>query len=344
MANIAKKFIQKSRDHLLRDIIHANSKTLNEIGNLERKIGEVEKNLHNTHLEINHNQKQFLEDLDKRVKNSGTLVLSETEMLTKIFSGLKMFLDPRDIAVASHIALDTIWEHQITTAWIATVQKHDTVLDIGSNFGYFGALAAQLTDKKKSKVVHFEANPHLIPYIRKTLAINWLNEQSVVENLAVGDKDGKLTLNLLKDYVGSSSVLPLEHTATYMKDKMHLEKAEAITVKATSIDNYCKAHEIKTVDLIKMDIEGFEDKAYAGMRKVVQASPSLTLFIEFTKDSYANPKAFYEQMLKDFGHVYTIDDEGYIVKAKNSSYEAIIGDADDWVMPIFSKKANIATR
>lgn len=344
MANIAKKIIQKSRDHLLRDVIRFNKRTLEKIDNLERKIGDVEKNLHTTHLEINHNQRQFLEDLDKRVKNSGTLILSETEMLAKIFSGLKMYLDPRDIAVAPHIALDTIWEHRITTAWIATVQKHDTVLDIGSNFGYFGALAAQLTDKKQSKVIHFEANPHLIPYIQKTLAINWLNEQSVVENLAIGDKDGALTLNLLKDYVGSSSVLPIEHTAEYMKGKMHLERAEAITVKATSIDNYCKAHGIKTVDLIKMDIEGFEDTAYAGMRKTVQASPNITLFIEFTKDSYANPKAFYEQLRKDFGHVYQIDDNGYIIKAKDDSYKAIIGDADDWVMPIFSKKANLATR
>jgi FkbM family methyltransferase len=176
------------------------------------------------------------------------------------------------------------------------------------------------------------------------LAVNWLNEQSVVENLAVGDKEGELVLNLLKDYVGSSSVLPIKHTAAYMKDKMYIERAEAITVKATSIDHYCKTHDIKSVELIKMDIEGFEDKAYEGMHQTVKASPNLTLFIEFTKDSYAHPKAFYDQMVKDFGHVYVIDDEGYIVQAKDLSYKAVIGDADDWVMPIFSKKANLATR
>jgi hypothetical protein len=93
-----------------------------------------------------------------------------------------------------------------------------------------------------------------------------------------------------------------------------------------------------------MDIEGFEDTAYAGMRNMVQASPNLTFFLEFTKESYADSKKFYELMLKDFGHVYVIDEEGYMVKPKDMSYETVIGDSDDWVMPIFSKNAKLANR
>lgn len=311
---------------------------------LDDKISASEKVIQATQLAINHDHSTVLEELKQRTKNSGSLVLSEHEMVTKIFSGLKMYLDPRDVAVVPHLALDSIWEHRITAAWLSVVKPQDTVLDVGSNFGYFGALAAQITDKKHSKVVHFEANPHLIPYIHKTLDVNWLNEQSVVENLAVGDKEGMLTLRVLKDYLGSSSVLPLEHTAKYMSTKMHLETAEEVKVKAVSLDSYCKTNGIKTVDLIKMDIEGFEDKAYAGMRTIVKDSPNLTFFIEFTKDSYDDPKGFYDQMLKDFGHVYLIDEDGYIVKPKKTTYEAIVGDADDWVMPVFSKNAKLANR
>ena len=311
---------------------------------LDAKITASERVIQDTQRAINHDHMVILEELKQRTKNSGSLVLSEREMITKIFSGLKMYLDPRDVAVVPHLALDSIWEHRITAAWLSVVKPTDTVLDVGSNFGYFGALAAQKTDKKHSKIVHFEANPHLIPYIHKTLDVNWLNEQSVVENLAVGDKAGTLTLRILKDYLGSSSVLPLEHTAKYMSGKMPLETAEEVKVKAVSLDDYCKEHGIKTVDLIKMDIEGFEDTAYKGMRTVVKNSPNLTFFIEFTRDSYKDPKGFYDQMLQDFGHVYVIDDDGYIVKPKKTTYEAIIGDADDWVMPIFSKNAKLATR
>jgi FkbM family methyltransferase len=293
---------------------------------------------------INHNQLAVMNEIDKRVKNSGTIVLSENELLTKIFSGLKMYLDPRDLAITSHLALDGIWEHRITTAWLAVIQPTDTVMDIGSNNGYYGALAAQITDKKHSKVVLFEANPNLIPYIRKTLSVNWLNEQCVLENLAIADKEGELTLHVLKDYIGSSSVHSNAHVEAYMHDKMQLETAEEIKVQATSIDIYCKKQQIKTVDVMIMDIEGFEDKAYAGMKQTVKASPNVTLFIEFTRDAYEHPKAFYDEMLKDFGHVYVLDDEGYICKPRDDSYEAVIGDADDWVMPVFSKKPNLANR
>jgi FkbM family methyltransferase len=337
MAGVARKAINRLFGGVRRELREMEKR-------LDDKVSASEKVIQGTQLSINHDHSIVLEELKQRTKNSGSLVLSEREMITKIFSGLKMYLDPRDVAVVPHLALDSIWEHRITAAWLSVVKPHDTVLDVGSNFGYFGALAAQKTDKKHSKVVHFEANPHLIPYIHKTLDVNWLNEQSVVENLAVGDKEGTLTLRILKDYLGSSSVLPLEHTAKYMSTKMHLETAEEVKVKSTSLDAYCKANGIKTVDLIKMDIEGFEDKAYDGMRTVVKNSPNLTFFIEFTKDSYDDPKGFYNQMLKDFGHVYLIDDDGYIVKPNKTTYEAVIGDADDWVMPIFSKNAKLANR
>jgi len=337
MAGITRKVQNKLLSNVIAEIRALSDRVIEKVSNSEKVTLDTQR-------EINHNHMVVLDELLGRTKNSGSIVLNEREMITKIFSGLKMYVDPRDIAVVPHLALDSIWEHRITAAWLNVVKPTDTVLDVGSNFGYFGALAAQNSDKKHSKIVHFEANPHLIPYIHKTLDVNWLNEQSVVENLAVGDKEGTLTLRILKDYLGSSSVLPLEHTAKYMSGKMPLETAEEVKVKAISLDDYCKKHDIKQVDLIKMDIEGFEDTAYKGMKNVVKNSPNLTFFIEFTKDSYKDPKGFYNEMLKDFGHVYVIDDEGFITKPKQTTYEAIIGDADDWVMPIFSKNAKLANR
>lgn len=294
-------------------------------------------------LKINHEHTNLLKETHDNVKNSGSLVLSKDEMVSKIFSGAKLYLDPRDIAVVPHLALDGIWEHRITAAWLSVVQSHDTVFDIGANFGYFGILAAQNTDKKHSQVHFFEANPNLIPYIKKSLSVNWLNEQSVIANYAVADKKGTLTLHVLKDYIGSSSVYDAKHVDSYMHGKMEAEEAEAIKVPAISIDEYSVAHDVKQVDLIKMDIEGYEDKAYAGMRDLIQRSPRATLFIEFTRESYEHPEKFYQQLLKDFGNVYLIDEDGRLVKQKKTSYDDVIGNPDDWVMPVFSKRADLAT-
>ena len=113
----------------------------------------------------------------RRIRNSGSITTGSNEILAKIFTGLKIYLDPNDLAVAVHIALDGIWEENISRAWINTIKEDDTVLDIGANFGYFGLLAGQFTDKKKAKIVLFEANPNIVPYIHKSLSVNWLNEQ-----------------------------------------------------------------------------------------------------------------------------------------------------------------------
>jgi FkbM family methyltransferase len=333
MPNVVKKIARRSFDSLLGSVLDA-------IARLKDEIHGV----HKAQLEINHNQLSLQQEIQQRVKNSGIIHLSDREIIAKIFSGLKMYLDPTDLAITPHLALDGVWEHRITAAWLSVVKSTDTVLDIGSNNGYYGALAAQKTDKKHSKVVMFEANPNLIPYIKKTLAVNWLNEQCVLENLAVADKPGKLTLHVLKDYVGSSSVLSNERVKEYMGRKMYLETAESVSVKAVPIDDYCKQNNITSIDLVMMDIEGFEDKAYQGMRHIIQASPSPTLFIEFTKGAYDKPEEFYAEMLADFGHVYMLDDNGHIIRPKDTSYQTVIGDSDDWVMPIFSKNANLATR
>lgn len=348
MSNIVKEVAKKTREKWFAgiiDMLQDIQKAVAQLGEkTDKKISASEKAIQDTQLQINHSHMVVAEEIRNRVKNSGVITLSETELLVKIFSGLKMYLDPRDHAITPHLALDGIWEHRITAAWLSVIQPHFTVLDIGANNGYYGALAAQHTDKKHSKVILFEANPHLIPYIQRTLNVNWLNEQSVLENLAVSDRDTELTLNILKEYVGSSSVHSNEHVETYMKGKMKLETAEKVKVKATSIDTYCQKHSIRAVDLIIMDIEGYEDTAYAGMRGTITASPNATLFIEFTPGAYKDAREFYGQMLKDFGHVYVLDDEGRIVRPKDTSYDAVIGDADDWVMPVFSKNSKLANR
>ena len=79
------------------------------------------------------------------------------------------------------------------------------------------------------------------------------------------------------------------------------------------------------------------------MRGMIKRSPRATLFIEFTKEAYANPRAFFDKLLADFGHVYVILPDGHIAKPKSQRYEAVIEGNTPWSMPIFSKRADLAT-
>lgn len=319
-------------------------KLLKEININRQETNKRADELQNALLDINHNSQLILQELLQRQKNSGTIVLSEDTSISKIFSGLKIFMDPRDIAVFPHLALDGVWEHRITGAWLKTVRTTDTVIDIGANFGYYGALAAQITDPKASKVILFEPNPHLINYIDSTLSVNWLREQSIIENKAISDNKGTLTLHLLEGYIGSSSLHSAQEVNSLMGKKMVAKTKEKIKVETITLDEYCIKNSIKQVDLIKMDIEGFEERAYKGMRKIVSQSPEVTLFVEFTPGAYKNPKKLFETMLSDFGNIYQIEDDGHMTKITSPVYESLAGDSNDWVMFVFSKRPDIATR
>jgi FkbM family methyltransferase len=307
------------------------------IDSVRDKINTVEHNNLSYYEALNKKLDAVQEQVLNNLKNRGFLKLSDTEILAKIFSGAKMYLDPRDVGLVPHLLLDGDWESDVTQAWLKTIQPKDVVLDIGANFGYFGLLAAQQANRDCT-VVMFEANPNLIPYIEKTVMVNSLQNCSVVENLAVSNKKGSVQLNVLKDYIASSSILPVDKLNKYNQNGAKFEVAKSVKVPAVTVDEYCAEHGIKTLNVIKMDIEGYEEEAYAGMRKIIKASPDVTMFIEFTKQAYKSPKKFYNDMLEDFGAVYLIQPDGSITTPQETSYDRVVGTGEQWSMPVFSKK------
>lgn len=307
---------------------------------LDRRLTDLKNDLEKTQQETNSLTREFIiEQRQRDDLRGGILQVTEREIATRIFNDLIMYLDPRDISITPHIALEGIWERWVTMAWITLLDKRDaTVLDIGANNGYYGMLAASKLDRKKAHVILFEPNPHLIPYIHKTLSVNWLNENTTVEPLAVSDVDGKAKLNILQDYIGSSSMQSLEELNATMGHKMQIDAEEIVEVETVTIDTYCERNGVADVDLAIMDIEGFEDKAYKGMQRTVKKSSNMSLFIEFTPGGYEKPKQFYNQMVKDFGKVYTLSPKGEFVKPTDNSYEHVVGDSPDYVMLVFSKR------
>ena len=106
------------------------NKLSTKFNNIDKRLDSIENLLTNQIMMSNGKSDKLMTAL----KNSGTVHIGENEIVTKIFSGLKLYLDTRDLSVAVHIALDGIWEENITVAWANCIGKNFTVLDIGANF------------------------------------------------------------------------------------------------------------------------------------------------------------------------------------------------------------------
>lgn len=133
-------------------------------------------------------------------------------------------------------------------------------LDIGASFGYFSRLIA--TTFPDAKVEAFE--PH--PMMAAILALNtWeFGERVRVWPTALGSYRGSMGLTIAEHNIGDIRVR--EGQGTY----------ESVAP-VTPLDDLVAGR----IDLVKIDVQGFETDVLAGMSKAIRNNPNMKLVLEF---------------------------------------------------------------
>lgn len=140
------------------------------------------------------------------------------------------------------------------------------MLDIGAHIDYYALIAAKLVGKK-GRVYAFEPDPFNFSLLKKNVKKNKYSNVVLVD-AAVSDKQGKIKLFLSAENKGDHRVYDSSDNR-----KFHI-------VNAINLDNYFKKYTGR-IDVIKMDIQGGEEKALEGMKGVIQKNPTVTLITEF---------------------------------------------------------------
>ena len=270
------------------------------------------------------------------VKSSITVVLNADEAITKLFTNQKIYVSPKDASEAPHLMFEGVWEEDITKAFMSLVEPGDTVFDLGATFGYYGIIAGSVTHSagQKGSLHFFDPNPVYAPLIKKSLMVNGLINESVVNTLGVSQDGKPVKIMNFKDDWNSNTSVPLEEFVRYRK---LIDTYTTETMQTVAIDDYVSQQKISQVGVIKMDIEGMEEGAYRGMKKTIAASPRLRLVMEFTPASYKEPEKFYNDLGQDFPYLYVIDTDGAMVIVKDyGSVQQQLRDGR-WVMLVVSK-------
>jgi FkbM family methyltransferase len=155
------------------------------------------------------------------------------------------------------------------------INPDSAVIFIGT---HIGALAIPTVKQVRSAIL-IEANPKTYEYLSANIALNNI-KNSVLYNVAVGEKNGQINFLVNTVNSGGSKREPLIKNSIYYYDN-----PETICVPMVALDNLIE-NRSQVYDLVYMDIEGSEFFALKGMTEIL--GKTKVLIIEFVPHHLKN--------------------------------------------------------
>lgn len=140
------------------------------------------------------------------------------------------------------------------------IKPNYTCFDIGANIGVYSLIMARLTEND-ANVHSFEPVLHIRDRLAANARLNGFNGLNL-NDFALGAEQGSLDMYQVKKGVyrgGTSTFIDNENIANLGKDNF-----EVVSVKIDTLDNYVISKNIKNLDFIKIDVEGFEQNVLMG--------------------------------------------------------------------------------
>ncbi|MGK7869240.1 FkbM family methyltransferase [Falsiroseomonas sp. E2-1-a20] len=225
-----------------------------------------------------------------------------TRAVALTHSGLKIFLDVRDIGMTPHIALSGEWERQVENLLRRLLRPGAQVVEVGANMGYHTLAMAQVIGDA-GHVHAFEANPRVLALLRDSVTVNGFNGRVTVHGAAAVASAGPVAFAAHPQNIGSGHLAQADTVASY---------SERFEARGVRIDDVLAG--LPAADLMRLDCEGSEPLALRGAEALIRRSPDLLMMTEWDAPMIAvrEDPAGFEAWLRGLGfdHVQQIMPDG----------------------------------
>jgi len=211
------------------------------------------------------------------------MAIDANRVRVQVLETMPMLVDREDEGLSRSLIAHGYWEMWLTEALEATVRPGMVAIDIGANLGYFSLLMAERVGSH-GRVHAFEANPAMADLLRGSAIENGLANRVAIHADPLWDADDIACV--LKIPVGEPKNA---HVVTGAGDDV-----PGVRLRSRRLDGFA---ELLDADVIKIDVEGAEERIWRGMSGLFARARPLTVFLEFTPARYADPVAFLDAIV-----------------------------------------------
>lgn len=205
----------------------------------------------------------------------------------------EILLNPHDPVVSGALAMG-VYEKEEISLFARTIQPGMTVVDVGANLGAYSAVALDRLQGHGQLLVIEPAKENFL-WLQKNLKHNRglaLKTKVHAVRAALSNKTGVAVLHKNPANKGDNRLYPDGLLAGTEK------------VKIMTLDALCRQNGIRSIDVLKIDVQGLEGEVLAGARRILRDSRHCQLFFEFWAEGMRKAKTeprLIGELLKSLG-------------------------------------------
>jgi FkbM family methyltransferase len=224
-----------------------------------------------------HNFVKLQDLLGNHVLVDETKVIIDIKSTKSHKSRISMYLDPIDVrSVPFSVLADGPYEPLQSDIVVELGKVSELFLDIGANMGFYSLALAM--ENPNLYVKSFEPQPEVFRMLEENIVLNKLQNRISARNIGLGKKVDLLTMYIPK-FTGSGGGSFNNH---------HADEGNSVQLQIPVLS--LNEIEFDKVDLMKVDVEGFEFDVIIGASQIIYRDKP-TIVIELLR-----------KWMKPFGH------------------------------------------
>jgi FkbM family methyltransferase len=211
--------------------------------------------------------------------------------VVKMSAGHSLAIDCRLFSHSNMLFSGVSGVEDLLPTLLAFLKPGGVALDVGANIGIVTVPLALAAKRAGARLIAFEPFPRNVEWIHKNLQLNHIDEEVTVVESGLSSEAGEATLLLREDFETGAAI----GNASVAEPGID-EHFQRTTIRLSTLDALWPGFGSPRLDVIKIDIEGHEDRFLEGAKQTLAANRPV-LLMEANRYYYDRRGISFEQAI-----------------------------------------------